>query len=64
MKSPNMPATPVSGAATALLQTVRARAEASGVFGPIRLEGPRLTCRAANSAELAIIAMRHHLLEP
>jgi hypothetical protein len=53
MKSPNMPATPVSGAASALLQAVRARAEASGVFGPIRLEGGRLTCRAANSAEPA-----------
>lgn len=53
MKSPNTPATPVSGAASALLQAVRARAEASGLFGPIRLEGGRLTCRAANSAEPA-----------
>lgn len=53
MKKPNTPAAPVSGAALALLQAVRGRAEAANVFGPIRLEGARLTCRAANAAEPA-----------
>lgn len=53
MKNPNMPATPVSGAAIALLEAVRARADAAKVFGPTRLEGGRLTCRADGSAEPA-----------
>ncbi|MFN7022207.1 MAG: hypothetical protein ACK4WH_12895 [Phycisphaerales bacterium] len=36
-----------------LLEAVRRRAEAAGVFGSVSLSGGRLACRAANSAEPA-----------
>lgn len=36
-----------------LLSTLKANAERSGVFGPVRLDPDRLVCPAANSAEPA-----------